>query len=186
LEADWEVEIGGDAPVIDAAWAGLVDLRHSPQLAYQLPEAMDFPSVARVLMCLNAAGSPVWTSKCDVWAMPGAEQLDPDELGSTAEDLRHAWGCYIDLLPRSSSQWNTQETAVSWCKGIIERLHAIPLGCARIDLIVRHAAIAGDALDTGITAYGIGCGNSLEAAMVSLERALYHFVDLLCSHSTVE
>jgi hypothetical protein len=27
LEADWEFEVGGDAPVIDALWPGFVDLR---------------------------------------------------------------------------------------------------------------------------------------------------------------
>jgi hypothetical protein len=30
MEADWEFEVGGDAPVIDALWPGFVDLRLSP------------------------------------------------------------------------------------------------------------------------------------------------------------
>ena len=30
MEADWELEIGGDAPVIEAHWTGFVDLRADP------------------------------------------------------------------------------------------------------------------------------------------------------------
>ena len=38
MEADWEMEIGGSAPVIDAFWAGFEDLRRSPEMAGALPE----------------------------------------------------------------------------------------------------------------------------------------------------
>ena len=33
MEADWEFEVGGDAPVIDACWPGFVDLRRIPGAA---------------------------------------------------------------------------------------------------------------------------------------------------------
>ena len=38
MEADWEIEIGGDAPVIEAHWFGFVDLRIEPSRANELPE----------------------------------------------------------------------------------------------------------------------------------------------------
>ena len=37
MEADWEVEIGGGAPVIDACWDGYVDLRFNPRMDSSLP-----------------------------------------------------------------------------------------------------------------------------------------------------
>jgi hypothetical protein len=46
LEADWEVEIGSEAPVIDACWSGFVDLSSAPERASQLTEAIDFPAIA--------------------------------------------------------------------------------------------------------------------------------------------
>ena len=41
MEADWEMEIGGSAPVIDAFWAGFEDLRRSPERAGALPESQE-------------------------------------------------------------------------------------------------------------------------------------------------
>jgi len=67
MEADWEVEIGGGAPIIDACWDGLVHLQTAPERAAELPEAADLPRLAEALVRLNAPRSPVWTSKCDVW-----------------------------------------------------------------------------------------------------------------------
>ena len=44
MEADWEFEVGPDAaglapPVIEAAWAGFIDLQCAPEQAGDLPEA---------------------------------------------------------------------------------------------------------------------------------------------------
>ena len=35
MEADWEFEVGGDAPVIEARWPGFVDLRRNPERAME-------------------------------------------------------------------------------------------------------------------------------------------------------
>ena len=186
MEADWEVEIGGDAPVIDATWVGFVDLRRSPQLAFQLPEAANLSGLADALVRLNAAGSPVWTSKCDVWPVSDTEQLDPDEMGASDECLTHAWACYVDLLPRSDQQWFVLEMAVSWCRTLVERLHTVPLPCCRVDIVIRNAVTAAENLNVGVTAYFTGCGSSGEAAQVSLQSTLVKFADVLYGDSTVE
>ena len=47
MEADWEVEIGGDAPVIEAQWPGLVDLRANPERICEIAEASAFPPLSR-------------------------------------------------------------------------------------------------------------------------------------------
>ena len=67
MEADWEIEIGGGAPIIEAHWSGLVDLRVNPERARLLPEAQQLPALCHALVRLNAPASPVWTSKCDVF-----------------------------------------------------------------------------------------------------------------------
>jgi len=103
MEADWEVEIGGDSPVIDACWDGFVDLRSNPNGARELPEAINLPALAEALIHLNGQQSPVWTAKCDAWPIPNASDLDPDELSATSAEAAHGWACYIDLLPRNGS-----------------------------------------------------------------------------------
>ena len=102
MEADWEVEMGGDAPVIEACWDGLVDLRRWPERAPLLPEAQQLPALADALMQLNSASSPVWTAKCDVWRPPN---FDIDELDAQPEQGGCGMACYVDLLPRRDMQW---------------------------------------------------------------------------------
>jgi len=173
MEADWEVEIGGDAPVIDASWDGLLDLRRDPELAAQLPEARQFPALAGVLVQLNSESSPFWTSKCDVWS---PEAFDRDELDAQSEEETCAFACFIDLLPRSSLRWSSPEEAVTASRAICERFHNQPLRCCRADLVIRQAHIAPDRHDLGMTAYFTACGATLAAAQATLESALHAFV----------
>src|SRR5271165_2871341 len=126
MEADWEVEIGGDTRVIEAAWTGFVDLRESPNEALHLPEAQQLVGLAEALKNLNAPGSAVWTSKCDVWQVtPG--DFDPDELDADASSAVCAMACYIDLLPRSDRQWSLPVQAVASCKWLCSRLKQVSL-----------------------------------------------------------
>ena len=104
MEADWEFEIGGDSPIIEAHWPGFVDLRIEPNKAGELAETRDLPGLAFTLARLNAVKSPVWTCKTDVF-VPG--RIDPDELEATSEEATHALACYIDLLMRSEQRWNS-------------------------------------------------------------------------------
>ncbi len=106
MEADWEVEIGGQAPIIDACWEGLVDLRRFPERAAELPEARQLAGLADALVQLNSTSSPVCTSKCDVWRPP---DVDVDELDAQPEQGNCAIACYIDLLPRNHRQWPSPE-----------------------------------------------------------------------------
>jgi hypothetical protein len=153
MEADWEVEIGGDAPVIQVRWSGFIDLRLSPERAPQLPEAAQLPALADTLIRLNASSSPVWTSKCDVWH---PDTFDPDELDAPPGERNCFVACYIDLLPRDHQPWP-----------------------GHLDLIVRRACIAPGPLDLGVTAYFTACGLTPAAAATALASALAAFVDSL-------
>jgi hypothetical protein len=201
MEADWEFEVGGsapmdneeacetsiiDAPVIDALWPGFVDLRHNPECARQLAEAAELLGLAEALAMLNAAASPVWTSKCDVWPVVDFAEFDPDELDAPVECAAHAMGCYIDLLPKGDGQWGLPDETAAACKRVCSVLHAIPLRCCRVDLVIRRAFLAPDVVGLGITAYLTSCGRSPAEAAETLHNALAAFAGVLAGDSTLQ
>jgi hypothetical protein len=181
MQADWEVEIGGDAPVIEAGWPGFVDLRKEPLRAHKLPESAALPGIAEVLIRLNAAASPVRTSKCDLWpieSLPGIG-FDGFDLDAGVDDTASALGCYIDLLPRSDQQWPSPARIEQTAKDACARLQAATLTCCRIDLVARQAHIAPGLNDFGITAYITACGRDIGAAQASLAAALRALADAM-------
>jgi hypothetical protein len=184
MEADWEFEVGPDAaglaaPMIEAHWAGFVDLQRHPERATHLPEAAQFPALSEVLARLNAADSPVWTSKCDFWPHLEADEFDADELDAPSGCTAHATGCFIDLLPKSDQQWTQPAMAEKACKRICGLLSAVPLRCCRVDLVIRRAFITSEVMGLGITAYLTSCGESPVAAAKTLEAVMAAFVDAL-------
>jgi hypothetical protein len=186
MEADWEFEVGGDAPAIETRWEGFVDLRLAPERAWELPETVHFPALAAALAKLNAPRSPVWTSKCDFWPRLESGAFDPDEMDAPSGGFAHAMGCYIDLLPRSDGQWRFPALAEATCKQVCAVMGAVPLRSCRLDLMIRRAFIAPDRMDLGITAYVTSCGASPEAASCTLAAALAAIADALSALSTVE
>ena len=50
MEADWEVEVGGGAPVIEALWPGFVDLRSNPERSGEIDGGCEFPALG-VRLC---------------------------------------------------------------------------------------------------------------------------------------
>ena len=182
MEADWEFEVGPDAaglaaPVIDGAWAGFVDLRREPARALDLPEAGLLPGLAEALIKLNAAASPVWTSKCDVWPSLEDGEFDPDEMDAPVSSSAHVMGCYIDLLPRGDRQWTSPEQVADACRQVCSLLRSIPLGCCRADLVIRRALIASNAECLGATAYLTSCGESPADAARTLQKSLATLAD---------
>jgi hypothetical protein len=184
MEADWEFEVSPDAaglaaPVIEAFWAGFVDLQLHPERARHLPEAAQFPALGEALARLNAADSQVWTSKCDFWPHLKPDEFDPDELDAPPGCTAHATGCFIDLLSKSDQQWTQPAMAEKACKRICGLLSAVPLRCCRVDLVIRRAFITSGVMDLGITAYLTSCGESPVAASKTLEAAVVAFADAL-------
>lgn len=182
MEADWEIEIGGGAPVIDAAWPGFIDLRADPKRVHEIGEAALFPALADALLTLNTPASPVWTSKCDLWEPP---DYDPDEMEADRALAKQALACYLDLLPRSDSQWTSPEMAVAACKSWCGALHSIALPNCRADFVVRRACITPDCESLGVTAYLTACGADLPAAQRALTAALAVLADVVASDSSI-
>jgi hypothetical protein len=186
MEADWEFEVGGEGPVIEALWPGFVDLRLNPELADELTEAANFPPLPEALVRLNAEASPVWTSKCGVWVLSDPNRFDPDELDAPTGSTAYTEGIYIDLLPKKVEQWPSPEMVADSCKAWCKLFRAVSQRCCRVDLIIRRAFIHSGQFDLGVTAYLTGCGKSATEANVALQQAMGPFADVLSGPSTLQ
>ena len=175
MEADWEFELGQDAPVIEAYWSGFVDLRAHPERALELSECGELPALADALVKLNSMSSPVWTSKADVFT---PEHVDPDEMTSFAEDATCAIACYVDLLMSGDHTWNLPFEAERDCKSLCSRLRADSLGNCRVDIVIRRALVV-DTNNLGATVYVTACGSSMEKAKTRLGECLNAFTSVL-------
>lgn len=169
MEADWEIEVGGEAPVMDAHCPGFVDLRLQPERICELAEARQSPGMARALLQLNHRASTVWTAKCDIWEVM---DIDPDELDASREESAYGIGCYVDLLPQRAAMWKAPALAEAWCRLICAKLRPVSLRCCRADLVVRSAVWRTDREGLGVTAYLTACGVSQAAATAALDQCL--------------
>jgi hypothetical protein len=171
MEADWSVEIGAGLPVIDADWPGFVDLRRDIRGIDSIPEAAAEPALRNALVGLNGDASPVFTSKCDVWALR-ADEIDPDEFGCAPQDACAAgWASWIDIIARDPQRFASFEAHEAWVRRTADLLRADDAPCGRSDLVVR-VAVAGEREGFGITLYAAGCGVDTQAARAAWERVL--------------
>lgn len=193
MEADWEVEIGGDGPVIEARWAGFIDLRLAPELATELDEVKIFPPLGLALVELNTPGSAVWSAKCDAWLQLEEGTWDADELDAACDEALCAAACYIDLLASDPASALGEDHA----RSMVRQLRTEPLPRCRVDLIVRRAWMSASLPDqdsdpahlpfsTGLTAYLTACGASKPAAEAQLAECLRRFAHILKNGSTLQ
>jgi hypothetical protein len=175
MEADWEFEIGGDAPVLDAYWPGFVNVRDEPWRVAEVAETWELQGLAAALLKLNEIGSPVWTSKTDVFV---PEQVDADELDAGEDEAKCALACYIDVLKRNPQVWSALAGAEHDCRRLCARLREAPLRCCRVDVVIRRARVAQvDGL--GATIYLTACGRTAAEAKERLGECLAAFAGLM-------
>jgi len=186
MESDWEFEVGGDAPVIDARWPGFRDLQSAPGAVWELAEVKELPALGVVLERLNAGISPVWTSKCDFFPALQAEEFDVDEMDAGAGACTDAVACYIDMLAKVGGGWDEPSVAEAACRRVCGALGPVVLRCCRVDLIVRRAVVDMDSTGLGITAYISACGSTRSEARDTLAFALIAFADALYLNSTLQ
>jgi hypothetical protein len=178
MEIDWEVEVGGGAPVIEALWPGFVDLRRSPERLGEIAETAALPALADLLRALNGPASPLWTAKCDLWEPDPEERTVPEwnspAAVSDAAVQPAALACYVDLLPVEGCVFAQWTQAEQFCRDWVALLEPLPLPNCRIDLIVRQA-FAEEAEGFGVTAYFSGMGKDRSSAAETLSAALAAF-----------
>ena len=171
MEADWAAEIGAGLPVIEADWAGFVDLRAEPGRIAAIGEATMEPALREALAALNDAGSPVFTSKCEVWEL-AAEEIDADEFGcGRGEACGAGRASWIDVIARDTAVFGSFEAHEAWVRRVVEWLRGEEASQGRVDLVVR-AAVAEAREGLGITLYAAGCGPDTPAARAAWERVL--------------
>ena len=185
MEADWEVDLGPECPVIDVAWTGFVDLQQNPDGICEISEATRFPNLAAALLRLNAravfSDDPevvlLQTVKCDLWP---TGPCDPYEMEATPETSLCGTACYIDLVPRRDAVFHSLQAAEFWARNTTEGLRSQSSSACRVDLVIRKAVTAADS-GFGMTAYIAACGASPEASEERLGRALEVFAETVAS-----
>ncbi|MBV8675232.1 MAG: hypothetical protein JOZ33_17545 [Acidobacteriaceae bacterium] len=171
MEADWDVEIGPDAPSIAVPWPGFVDLRNCPSIAVpSIPETANHPALRDFLVQLNSAGSPVFTSKCDIWTL-GQEEIDHDEFGARPENARFAIASYIDILLLAPEKFGSFRFHEAHVRRTTKVLRDIELANCRVDMVVRSATVQSTS-GYGLTLYTAGCGADEAMACTSWEAVL--------------
>ncbi len=171
MEADWAVEVGGDAARIEVDWAGFVDLRGNPGDVETIVEAREHPALRAALVGLNTAESPVLTTKCDVWTFAG-EGIDPLEFDCSADDAQAGCASYIDVIAREPAWFGSFAEHEAWVRRATLVLRGTSDRQGRVDLVVRAAA-AGGADGFGVTLYAAGCGVDSLAAEEAWGRVLH-------------
>jgi hypothetical protein len=156
VEADWAVEVGGDAARIEADWAGFVDLRRDGLAVDEIGEAREHPGLRAALLELNGPESAVFTSKCDVWTL-AQEEIDPLEFDCRAVEARTGIACYVDVIAREADLFASFAEHEGWVRRAVSVLRGERILRGRVDLVVRGAK-AGGVDSFGVTLYAAGCG----------------------------
>lgn len=177
MEVDWEIEIGRDAPIIEAHWNGFVDLRAHPERVSELSECCALPELANALVRLNGPASPVWTTKTDVFT---PDPIDPDEMNASLDESLCAIACYVDIVQRDARSWDSLPKAERDCEALCSGLRTSALRCCRTDIIVRKALV-GSADSLGATVYFTACGSTVAEAKSRIGHCIMAFTQVIVS-----
>lgn len=170
MEADWSVEIGPELASIDASWPGFIDLQASTKAIGEIKEAAQYPALSNALFLFNAVSSPVFTVKCDAWAL-AADEIDPDEFDALRDEASVGFASYIDIVERDPMKFVSFRHHEQRARKVVAQLRALHLGAARIDLVLRNGFVNGES-GFGITLYAAGCGSNPESARKAWEAVL--------------
>lgn len=169
-----------------------LDLHATPGLVREIPEAVQWPVLEKALRHWNAAGSPIFTAKCDVWTYP-ADLFDAEDLPGHA----FAQGSYVDLVAVAPSLYASFAAAEAQLRRWNGASRCLDVRDARCEWTLRRALLtpqdamsestqkncAEDGFATTLYVWGYGPGpqqaaESWTSAMVSLiDAVLTAFVE---------
>jgi hypothetical protein len=200
MVVEWSVECSADDPVLVVPWSvaeagaavgpergDFVNLRENPYDLDQIPEAEQNPPLMQALRALNAARSPVFTAKCDVW------QADPEEMEMLRQQLDllgegfdsvAGFASYIDLVWRDRSIFASFHQS----EQLLHRLQRVAAAAidepfVMLDCVLRPALIdlAGPQEGFAVSMYVKAVGPTLVAAKEIWGTTLEAVVALLRS-----
>jgi hypothetical protein len=178
---EWSTECGPDDPVLVVPWSSpegdvqWIDLRTDPDSMDHISEADEHPPLLAALRALNAARSPVFTAKCDAWAM-APEELDAvrDDLLLEPEVAGAGIACYIDLLWRERAVFASQHRTAQVLHRMDRMANDLPHSLAKLEAVLRPAVVDLDVVSEGfaMTLYVKGVGVDAAEAEVRWAAAL--------------
>ncbi len=137
MQADFSVELGGNAPALEIPWRSddprvrYYDLKNHPELVQQIPEAIAYPELGAFLLRINATNFPLATAKCDTWS---SSEVDPEE--EIFGDRKFV--SYIDLVFVEQGDQCSFEKHEAFAKDICQLLGHAPEIVATVELVIRH------------------------------------------------
>lgn len=164
---EWSAECAANDPLIEVPWSSpdgalrWIDLRSDPDAVDEITEADEYPSLISSLRALNASRSPVFTSKCDVWAMD-ADELDAMRADLLLEEDVASDGIvsYIDIVFSDRTTFASRHQAEQMMHRIDRLARDLPHSLAKLELVLRPSVIDLDGVREGygITMYVKGTG----------------------------
>lgn len=157
--SEWSAECGADDPVLVVPWSSseselpegvasqphseFIDLRENPYDLDHLPEAEQYPPLMQALRALNAARSPVFTAKCDAWAITDEDERNNlrFQLDLAADESPSGFASYIDLLWRERSIFANFHQHEQLLDRLSRRAGLLDHPNAMLDCIVRPAFV---------------------------------------------
>ncbi|GAA3751838.1 hypothetical protein [Terriglobus aquaticus] len=145
---EWSTAIAAEDPVLVVPWQSpdgqlrWVDLREDDFAMDEIREADEHPALLSALRALNSARSPVFTAKCDVWAME-AEELEAtrDDLLLEPEQAEAGVACYLDLLWRDRGIFASRHRTEQVLHRLDRMIEELPGSLAKAEAVVRPAVV---------------------------------------------
>jgi hypothetical protein len=175
--AEFDVEIGGDAPTLVIPWSAddgscaFFDLAENPGLIDKLPESRD-PELRNALIRLNTAGGRFMTAKCDLWT---TRDLSDEEM---IFDSEWKFASYTDVLWREDGLRADFSRCESVMRAWVERLRAEAQDFACVGFVLR-ACKAWKQQGFYWTVYASGFGATASEARTAWGKGLRAVIRIL-------
>jgi hypothetical protein len=137
MQADFSVELGGEAPALEIPWSSndpcvrYYDLKKHPELVQEIPEAAAHPELGAFLSRINAAEFPLATAKCDAWS--SSEVAPEEEIFGDRKFVS-----YVDLIFVDESERCSFAKHEAFAKELCLLLSQAPEIAATVELVIRH------------------------------------------------
>ncbi len=175
--AEFDVEIGGDAPTLAVPWSSgdgsssFVDLSENLALIDQIPETRD-SAWREALLQLNAPASHYMTAKCDLWTT--------QELSGEEEIFEARWkhGSYLDLLRRELEERREFAPCELAMRRWVRELRSLEPDNASVAIVLRACEVWGHPghywtlFISGYGETGIAAHEAWSAALDAVMRTL--------------
>lgn len=170
MQADYSVELGANDPALEMPWRSddgsirYFNLKASPDLVLNLPEARKHPELSAFLSRMNAPDFFLETAKCDAWF---STELAPEEeiFGAACK-----FASYVDLIFSGDSTRFSLEKHEALAREVCNLLKRAPEMAASCEFIVRHCHFhntesqKNSRIGFCITTYVTGYGDSEDEA----------------------